>query len=112
MPSDLSELTKRPLLLLRISERCRAVSLRGLELGSYLTGDDSRGAGGWPRGVASRSPLLEGCLRGELIARLLCDRRPVLCCVDLAGDDPKKRGEEDGTALPFCGCGLLGLGVF
>ena len=75
----------RPLLLLGRSERSRAISFRGLELGSYLTGDDSRGGGAWARGVFCLLLLL-GC-KGELTPRLLCDRRVTLCCEDLAGEE-------------------------
>lgn len=78
-----------PLLLVGTSDRLRALFRSGLELGSYLTGDDSvisvrlehtilcnlnspPAACLVARGVFSWSPALDDCLGGELITRSFC----------------------------------------
>jgi hypothetical protein len=108
-----------------LSECIRLEFRTGLELGSYRTGDDSREWSEWinvkgqgalqpatglfdGRGVASRSPALDESLGGELIIM------PSLLAnceggagVARAGDDWKKRGDDDATAALAAVCLVL-----
>ena len=62
------------------------------------------------RGVAPGSATLEACLGGELMIMPSFDRWDGCWGVDFAGEDWKKRGDDEATAEPFLRCEPLGVG--